>query len=242
MLPVAVVSATAYWTSVVVVLGACVGLCVLALRRPGRWTGVVVRIIGLGLAADAVTYTVAELRQGTWSAASSLPLALCNVAVLVAAVACWWPVPVLVELTWFWGMAGTLQGLLTPDLDVGFPHLVFFEYVVGHSGIVVAALFLVVGMRHWPRPGAVWRVLAISVAWTVVVGAADALTGGNYMFLRRRPGEWTLLSVLGPWPWYLVGATAVAFVLFALLYAPFWVARRRRDHRATAPRGADALA
>jgi hypothetical integral membrane protein (TIGR02206 family) len=164
------------------------------------------------------------------------------VAVLVAAVACWWHVPVLVELTWFWGLAGTLQGLLTPDLDVGFPHLVFVEYVTGHAGIVVAALFLVVGMHHWPRPGAVWRVLLISVGWTAVVGVADAWTGGNYMFLRRRPGEWTLLTVLGPWPWYLVGATALALVLFALLDAPFWLARRRA-HRPDPPRrGVDALA
>jgi uncharacterized membrane protein YwaF len=46
------------------------------------------------------------------------------------------------------------------------------------------------------------------------------------MFLRRRPGEWTLLSVLGPWPWYLLGATGVALVLFTLLDAPFWLARR----------------
>ena len=242
MQPVAVVSATAYWTSVVLVLAICVGLCVVALRRPGPWTGAVVRVIGLGLAADALTYTVAEVRQGAWSASTSLPLALCNVAVLVAAVACWWPVPVLVELTWFWGMAGTLQGLLTPDLDVGFPHLVFFEYVVGHAGIVVAALFLVVGLRNWPKPGAVWRVLAISVAWTAVGGVADALTGGDFMFLRRRPGEWTLLSVLGPWPWYLAGATAMALVLFGLLYAPFWLARRRGPDPVHVRRGVDAVA
>ena len=40
-MPDAVVSATAYWTSVVVVLGLCGGLCLLALRRPGPWTEVV---------------------------------------------------------------------------------------------------------------------------------------------------------------------------------------------------------
>jgi hypothetical integral membrane protein (TIGR02206 family) len=198
-------------------------------------------VVGLCLAADAVTYTIAELRHGTWSAATSLPVALCNVAVLVAAVACWWPVALLVELTWFWGLAGTLQGLLTPDLDVGFPHLVFVEYVTGHAGVVVAALFLVVGMHQWPRPGAVPRVLLVSVAWSAVVGAVDALTGGNYMFLRRRPGEWTLLSVLGPWPWYLLGATARAFVLFIVLDLPFRLARRRVGPGIHPERGVDVV-
>lgn len=62
---------------------------------------------------------------GTWSAETDLPLALCNMAVLVAAAACLWQVPVLVELT-CWGLTATLQAVVTPDLDVGFPHLVFF--------------------------------------------------------------------------------------------------------------------
>jgi uncharacterized membrane protein YwaF len=77
---------------------------------------------------------------------------------------------------------------------------VFFQYVVGHLGVVVAALFLVVGMRITPPPGAVPRVLAISLAYTAFVGLVDAVTGANYMFLRRPPGEWTLLRVLGRWP------------------------------------------
>jgi uncharacterized membrane protein YwaF len=70
--------------------------------------------------------------------------------VIVAAVACWWQVPLLVELIYFWGLAGTLQAVITPDLAVGFPHPMFFEYVVGHLGIVLAAVFLVVGLRLTP--------------------------------------------------------------------------------------------
>ncbi len=148
--------------------------------------------------------------------------------VVVAAVACWWRAPLLVEVTYFWGLAGTLQGVLTPDLDVGFPHLVFFQYVVGHTGIVLAALFLVVGMGIEPRRGSVLRVWTITVAYSGVVGLVDAVTGANYMFLRRPPGEWTLLRLLGPWPWYLLSAAGVALALFGALYAPFWWARRRR--------------
>ena len=149
-------------------------LCLDARRRPGRWTLAVAEAIGLALAAVAVSYTVGLVLAGTWSARTSLPLALCDMGVVVAAVACWWRVAVLVEITYFWGLAGTLQGVLTPDLDVGFPHLVFFQYVVGHLGIVVAALFLVVGMRIEPRPGAVPRVFSITAAYTALVGLVDA--------------------------------------------------------------------
>jgi len=190
----------------------------------------VARSIGLVLAADAVSYSIGLAVAGTWSAKTSLPLALCDVAVLVAACACWWRVPLLVELTYFWGLAGTLQAVVTPDLNSGFPHLLFFQYVAGHLGIVVAALFLVVGMRISPRPGAVRRTFAITVGYSAVVGIVDGVTGANYMFLRRPPGEWTLLRLLGPWPWYTLSAAAVALVLFTALVVPSMLGNLRLPH------------
>lgn len=179
---------------------------------------------GLGaiLVADAVVFATVPVIDGTWSARASLPLALCDVALVVAAAACWWPAfALLIELTWFWGLAGTLQAVATPDLSVGFPHLEFFEYVVGHLGIVIAALYLVVGLGYRPRAGSVRRVFAITVAYTAFVGVVDALTGADYMFLASRPVHWSLLSVLGPWPWYLVSAAALALLLLVVLDAPF---------------------
>ena len=222
----ATVSPDAYWGFVVAGAVVCAGLCLRARTHPGRWRPITARVIGALLLADAVSYSVALAVTGTWSARTSLPLPLCDVAVLVAAAACWWRAPWLVELTYFWGLAGTLQAVATPDLNVGFPHLVFFQYVVGHVGIVVAALFLVAGMRLAPRRGAVVRVFVLTAAYTAVVGLVDGLTGANYMLLRAPPGEWTILRLLGPWPWYVVSAAGVAFVLLVLLDLPFRARRR----------------
>jgi hypothetical integral membrane protein (TIGR02206 family) len=220
------VTPVAYGASVglAVVLG--VAGCWAARRRPGPWTAWAARLLGLALLADAITYFVSLSGSGTFSVKSSLPLPLCDVATVVAAAACFWPRGVLVELTYFWGLAGTLQAVVTPDLDVGFPHLVFFEYMVGHLGIVMAALFLVVGMGYRPRPGAAPRVLVITAAYTALVGLVDGLTGADYMFLSSPPANWTLLRVLGPWPWYTLSAAGVAVVLVTVLDAPFWPGRR----------------
>jgi hypothetical integral membrane protein (TIGR02206 family) len=185
-------------------------------------------MLGLILVADAVVFATDPLVNHTWTARASLPLALCDVALVIAAAACWWPTqPLLIELTWFWGLAGTLQAVATPDLSVGFPHLEFFEYVVGHLGIVIAALYLVVGLGHRPRAGSVRRVFLITVAYTAFVGLIDALTGADYMFLASRPVHWSLLSVLGPWPWYILSAAALALLLLLLLDAPFRAGRTR---------------
>ena len=235
----ATVSPLAYWSTTALLAMGCTALCVGARRRPGGWVVGVARVLGLLLAADAVSYTIALLIAGQWSTRTSLPLALCNVAVVVGAIACWWRVALLVELTYFWGLAGTFQAVITPDLSVGFPHLVFFQYLIGHLGIVTAGLFLVVGVRIVPRPYSVGRVFAITLAYAAFVGLIDMLTGANYMFLRHPPGEWTLLRLLGPWPWYLLSACGVALVLFTLLDLPFWSGRRKDAERRTGRVGAD---
>jgi hypothetical integral membrane protein (TIGR02206 family) len=104
---------------------------------------------------------------------------------------------------------------------VGAAHLQFWEYVLAHVGIVAAALYLVVGLGLRPRPGSVRRVFTITLAYTGFVGLIDALTGADYMFLASRPTQWSLLSVLGPWPWYILSAAVVALVLLVVLDAPF---------------------
>ncbi len=230
---VAIVSPVAYFLFVAAAVIGCTTLCVEARRNPGGWTVTAARALGLLLLIDAVTWAVGLVVQGNWSPTTSLPLALCNMAILVAAAACWWRTPVLVELTYFWGLAGTLQAVATPDLNARFPHLVFFQYTVGHLGIVVAAIYLVVGLRIVPRRGAVWRTFAISVAYTAFVGIVDLLTGANYMFLREPPSNWTLLRLLGPWPWYALSGCGVALVLFSVLNLPFWLSRRHRETEVT---------
>lgn len=216
-----------YVVTLLFTAAASASLCVEARRRPGRWVGRANRVLAVVLLAVSVEWVWTTGVADRWSAATSLPLALCDLATLVAASALWWRRPLLVELTWFWGLAGSLQSLLTPDVSAAFPSAEFVEYVVAHAGIVTAALFLVIGQRLVPRPGAVPRVLGITVAYTALVGLVDALSGADYMYLRSPPVSWTLLKVLGPWPWYIVSAAGVALVLITLLDLPFWRARRQ---------------
>ena len=221
----------AYWIAVSIGAGICVSLCVAGRRRPGPWVRWAGRAISVILVADAALFVSIPLAEGRWSVQASLPLALCDVALIVAAIACWWPQwSLAVELTYFWGLAGTLQAVVTPDLSAGFPQREFFMFVVGHLGIVIAALFLVIGLRLEPRPGAVRRVFTITAAYTAFVGGFNWLTDSNYMYLAAIPTHGSLLSVLGPWPWYILSGAAVALVLFLILDAPF---HRRRSGRHT---------
>jgi hypothetical integral membrane protein (TIGR02206 family) len=199
-----------------------------ARHRSLGWTQLAARALSVVLIADEVGWWVYLINgHHRLDLAYSLPLQLCDVTILVAAVALWRRTPLFVELTYFWGLAGSVQALLTPDLPDRFPSFLFFQYYIAHGGVVAAALFLVVGLRLQPRPGSVWRVTAITLAYTAFVGVVDAVTGGNYMYLRSKPPALTALDLLGPWPWYLGAAASAGLLLLLLLDAPFRMPRRR---------------
>jgi hypothetical integral membrane protein (TIGR02206 family) len=186
-----------------------------------------VRALAVALLGSVLAYQVVVALRGSYEADFDLPLHLTDAATLVAALALWNPRPLLFELTYFWGLTASLQAVLTPALqaNVGFTSFFYWHYFFTHSGVVVAALLLAFGLGLTPRPGAVRRVFFATAAWAAVAAAGNALTGGNYMFLRKRPETASLLDLMGPWPWYIFGAALLALVLFALLDLPF--SRRR---------------
>jgi hypothetical integral membrane protein (TIGR02206 family) len=210
-----------------VTFGLCVALPVAARTRPGTWTRPFARAFGALLAAWFLAYPVVVLLRGSYELDFDLPLHLTDAATVVAVIALWSRLPLAFELTWFWGLTASLQAILTPDLgtDDRFPSFFYWHYFVTHGGVVVAAVFLAFGLEMSARPGAVRRVFLATAAWAGVAAIGNALTGGNYMFLREKPEAATLLDYMGPWPWYILAATVVAVALFELLDLPF---RRRR--------------
>ncbi len=172
-------------------------LVVLGRKRPGLW----LRGLALILVVDEVSWWVFLAAGGgeTGQRAQPLPLQLCDIAIFVAAAALWTRRQLLVEITYFWGLAGTLQALLTPDLAQHFPSYPYLQYYIAHGGVVAAALVLVAGMRLHPRPWAVAQVALVTIAYTASVGLVDAVTGSDYMYLRSKPSSPTLLDELGPW-------------------------------------------
>lgn len=201
-------------------------LVVAARRRPGAWTMAPGRLLAIVILANEAGWWVWLGFQHTWSFSYALPLHLCDVAAFVSAAALWTRRPILVELTYFWGLAGTSNSLITPDLADHFPGYLFFQYYIAHGTIVAAALFLVFGLRITPRQGAVARVIALTLGLATIDSIANLATGGNYMFLRHAPGVHSLLDQMGPWPWYVVGAAGLALALFAALDLPFSIGRR----------------
>jgi hypothetical integral membrane protein (TIGR02206 family) len=173
-------------------------------------------VIGGGFLCEQLTYAL----RGEWTAEVNLPLQLTDAVTLASVAALWRPESLLlVELAYFWALSASLQAVLTPDLGQSFPDLLFFTYFATHSGALAAACLLVFGARRAPRPDAAWRVYAVTVAFTGLAAVGTLLTGGNYMFLRRKPAHGSLLDFMGPWPVYILVAALLGLLMFLALAA-----------------------
>jgi hypothetical integral membrane protein (TIGR02206 family) len=169
---------------------------------------------------------VADGVNGIFSAKYTLPLQLTDAVSAAAIVALTTRSRLAVELTYFWSLAASLQALLTPDLAQNFPSIYYFTYFGYHIGAVVAALMLVFGLRLYPRPKAAFRVFAITLLWAAVATVGDLITGGNYMYLRAKPVNTSLLNLMGPWPWYIASTAALALAMLLALQLIAEAARR----------------
>jgi hypothetical integral membrane protein (TIGR02206 family) len=201
-----------------------------ARRHGGNWSAArraLAIVLLAGFAAEQLTYAL----RGDWEADVNLPFHLTDAVTLISIAALWRPAPLLSELVYFWALSASLQAVLTPDLGYAFPDILYFTYFTTHAGAIAAACLLVFGERRVPRPGAVPRVYAFTAAFAVCAGLATLVTGGNYMYLRRKPPQASLLDVMGPWPVYILSAALLALALFAALAA---VARASAQARSSA--------
>ena len=151
-----------------------------------------------------------------------MPLQLCDWAMIVIIGALWTANRRWLEVAYFWGIGGTLQALITPNLHFGFPDLRFISFFVAHSGIIIGIVFLMLIYGFRPRAIGVVRTFLWTELYFVVAFTVDLLTGENYGFLLHKPEAASLLSFLSDSrPLYLLEFHALAFLFFAALYAPF---------------------
>jgi hypothetical integral membrane protein (TIGR02206 family) len=176
---------------------------------------------GLFLLVNELTWYGYRLHHEGVRFPEGLPLQLCDLALWMTIVACLTLKPWSFEVAYFAGVGASTQAVLTPELwapTLSYPTTYFF---LAHGGVIAAALTLAWGRLAAPRPGCLWRVLAILNGCAVAVGAFNAIYKTNYMYLCRKPVSASLLDQLGPWPVYILAGEAIAVAVFYLLWLPF---------------------
>jgi hypothetical integral membrane protein (TIGR02206 family) len=220
---------------VVIALTISLPFVLAAFVRKSRWPRserIVARLFALLLLLNYVGFEIylAATEGLAWQKA--LPFQLCDWAMMAIIVALLTGRDRWLEVAYFWGIGGTLQAIITPDLKYAFPHIRFMTFFIAHSGIVVAIAFMMIVKKFRPHWISILRVFAWSELYFVVTITVDLLTGENYGYLLHKPTAASLLDALSTERvLYILQMHLLALIFYFVLYVPFALydlATRRR--------------
>ena len=174
------------------------------------------------LVLNYVVYLIFIRSRGVVAWQQMLPMQMCDWGMVVVIAAMWTGNQRWFEVAYFWGIGGTLQAVLTPNLRFAFPDWRFISFFTSHCGIIIGVGFLMLTRCYRPYPMSMVRVWLWSEFYFLVTLVVDEITGVNYGFLLHKPEAFSVLTFLSDSrPLYLVELHGVALAFFLVLYAPF---------------------
>jgi len=210
---------------VVIVLTIALPFVLAAFVRKSRWPRserIIGRLLAAALAFNYLGYEIYLAMTAGLSWEKALPFQLCDWAMIAIVVALLTGRERWLEVAYFWGIGGTAQAIITPDLKYAFPDIRFLSFFIAHSGIVVGIAFVMIMRGFRPHFISVWRTFAWSELYFVTTIAVDLLTGLNYGYLLHKPEASSLLSLLSDYrPLYIFQMHLLALLFFLVLYSPF---------------------
>jgi hypothetical integral membrane protein (TIGR02206 family) len=161
---------------------------------------------------------------GVWTIQTMLPLHMCSVVVWLTMYMLLTNSYQLYEISYFLGIGGALQALLTPDITgYGFPHFRAFNSFLAHGLLVAVPVYMTLVEGYRPTWASFKRIFIWANIYMIFIFFLNLMIGSNFLFIAYKPNFPTLLDILAPWPWYIIELEAVAFLIFLLLYLPFLI-------------------
>lgn len=165
-----------------------------------------------------------------WDASFALPLHLCTISIILCTLLLLTNNQFIFEIVYFIGIAGAILAIFTPELFYNFPHFRFLYFFINHSFIIWTCLFYIWRKKFTIQFVSIFKSLAFLQIAAFIAFISNIITGGNYMFLSRKPDANTILNLLGNYPWYILSLEVIALVLFFIMYLPFyWLNNRGKS-------------
>lgn len=186
----------------------------------------VFNLIGWLVSLTVAIFHIYYISLGNYDVRTDLPLYLCSFIALLIPVFTYCRKFWMYEILLFWVIAGTLQGVITPDIREGFPSLDYFRYWVVHLGLLTIVFYatFVFGMR--PKFSSIFKSILALQLYVVMVVIINNLLDANYFYLNEKPQSASLLDYFGEWPYYIIVTQLILVPYFLIIYLPFYFTRK----------------
>jgi len=161
-----------------------------------------------------------------WSASTDMALHMCGFSLILTSWALYSKRQYAFELSYFWGIAGASQAILTPDFTDIWNPLGVFVFFFSHTMIILNVIWLMVveGMRL--RKSALLNTILITNGFVFLMSIINQFIDGNYWYICVRPNADSPF-LMGEWPYYIIGIQFFGVLIMGLIFLP-WLPYYRR--------------
>ena len=163
---------------------------------------------------------------GIWDVAEDLPLHMCGISFFTSTYALYSKNQTAFELSYFWGLAGAFQAIITPDFTRFVMDVSLFWNFLSHGLIILNVLWMIVIDNMRCRVGSYLNAVIITNGILFIISIVNSILGGNYWFICEKPGGESPF-IMGEWPLYIIGFQISGILLLGLFYIPMIILRKK---------------
>lgn len=163
---------------------------------------------------------------GIWDVAEDLPLHMCGISFFTSTYALYSKNQTAFELSYFWGLAGAFQAIVTPDPTRFVMDVSLFWNFLSHGLIILNVLWMIVIDNMRCRVGSYLNTIIITNGILFIISIVNSILGGNYWFICEKPGGESPF-IMGEWPLYIIGFQISGILLLGLFYIPMIILRKK---------------
>ena len=165
-----------------------------------------------------------KINLNKFDMAQDLSLQMCGISVFISCYALYTKNQAAFELSFFWGLAGALQAVLTPDpTRFHFGYISTFWSFLSHGIIIMNVFWLIFVDNMRCRKNSLLNTILVTNGAIFIIGIINNAIGNsaNYWFICEKPsGDSPFL--IGEWPYYLFTFQLAGILFMSLIYLPMW--------------------
>jgi hypothetical integral membrane protein (TIGR02206 family) len=188
----------------------------------------VVHYFAVFISVSVIAFHSYSIVTTDYNIRTDLPLYLCSLLGIIIPMFTYYRKYWMFEILVFWILAGTLQGVMTPDIAEGFPSLDYFRYWIVHLGLLIVIVYNIVVFKLRPQFKSIFKSFLALQLYVVMMIVINYILDANYFYLNRKPESASLLDYFGEWPYYIVVAQLIIIPLFLIIYVPFYVSEVKK--------------
>ena len=154
-----------------------------------------------------------------------IPIHMCNLSTLFIGIFLLTKKRLFFEVSFFWGIGGGLNALLTPDIPNNFPDPHFILFFVGHGFLMVAIAYASISLKNRPTLNSVKNGIYFSLVSLPMIYIINELLGPevNYWYLASKPEGESLFNLFPDPPMHIPALIIIGTILFFVIYSPYWL-------------------